>query len=348
MKKAIVYLNQFFGQIGGEDKADFKPEIKEGVIGPSIQLGKLLEDTIITHTIICGDNFIGSHTDEAIETIIKLLKDKDFDIFIAGPAFQAGRYGVACGHICKAVKERLNKPVVTSMHEENPGVDMFKKDMYILKGGNSAGRMRHDLADMARISNKILNNESILDAQTEGYFGRGSRHQVWLEDKKMSSDRAVEMIIKKLNNERYKTELPIPKIDRVPIAQAVKDISKATIALVNTGGIVPVDNPDRIQSASATRWGRYDISNTNDLKSGVYKTIHAGFDPTVADDDPDVITPIDALKTYEKEGTIGKLHKYFYSTVGTGTTQAEAAKMANEIIPYLQEAEVDAIIMVST
>lgn len=348
MKKAIVYLNQFFGQIGGEDKADFKPEIKEGVIGPSIQLGKLLEDTIITHTIICGDNFIGSHTDEAIETIIKFLKDKDFDIFIAGPAFQAGRYGVACGHICKAVKDKLNKPVVTSMHEENPGVDMFKKDMYILKGGNSAGKMRHDLADMAKIANKILNNESILDAQTEGYFGRGSRHQVWLEDEKMASDRAVEMIIKKLNNERYKTELPIPKIDRVPIAPAIKDLSKATIALVNTGGIVPVDNPDRIQSASATRWGRYDISNTNDLKSGVYKTIHAGFDPAVADDDPDVITPIDALKVYEKEEVIGKLHKYFYSTVGTGTTQAEAAKMANEIIPYLQEAKVDAIIMVST
>lgn len=348
MKKAIVYLNQFFGQIGGEDKADFKPQIKEGVIGPSIQMDKLLEDTIVTHTIICGDNFMGSNTDEAVEIIIEFLKDKDFDIFIAGPAFQAGRYGVACGQICKSVKEKLNKPVVTSMHEENPGVDMFKKYMYILKGGNSAGKMRHDLANMAKIANKILKNETILDSQTEGYFGRGNRHQVWIEDEKMAADRAVEMIIKKLNNESYETELPIPKIDKVPIAPAIKELSKATIALVNTGGIVPVDNPDRIQSASATRWGRYDISNTDDLKSGVYKTIHAGFDPAVADDDPDVITPIDALKTYEKEEVIGKLHEYFYSTVGTGTTQAEAAKMANEIIPYLQEAKVDAIIMVST
>lgn len=156
------------------------------------------------------------------------------------------------------------------------------------------------------------------------------------------------MIIKKLNGKKYETELPIPKIDKVPIASAIKDITKANIALVNTGGIVPVNNPDRIQSASATRWGRYDISNINDLKSGVYKTIHAGFDPAVADDDPDVITPIDALKLYEKEGYIGKLHEYFYSTVGTGTTQAEASKMANEMIPYLKESNVDAIIMVST
>ena len=29
MKKAIHYINQFFGGIGGEDKADFKPVLKE-------------------------------------------------------------------------------------------------------------------------------------------------------------------------------------------------------------------------------------------------------------------------------------------------------------------------------
>ena len=156
------------------------------------------------------------------------------------------------------------------------------------------------------------------------------------------------MLIKKLNNEAFETELVIPKLDRVPIADAVKDLSKATIALVTTGGIVPIDNPDRIQSASATRWGRYNIEGVDDLLGGVYKTIHAGFDPAAADADPDVVTPIDALRAHEKEGKLGKLHEYFYSTVGTGTTQAEAARMAKEIIPYLREAKVDAIIMVST
>ena len=348
MKKAIMYLNQFFGQIGGEDKANFKPEIREGVVGPSIQMEKLLEDTIITHTIICGDNYMGSNTDDAINKIIDFIKDKEFDIFIAGPAFQAGRYGVACGQICKVINEKLGKPVITSMHSENPGVEMFKNDIHIVCGGNSAGKMRRDLAGIAKIVNKILRNEKILDARTDGYFGRGIRHQVWLDDEKTASKRAVDMLIKKLNNEKYETELPIPKIDRVKIAPPIEDLSKSTIALVNTGGIVPVDNPDRIQSASATRWGRYDISNVDDLKSGIYKTIHAGFDPAVADDDPDVITPIDVLKLYENEGRIGKLHEYFYTTVGTGTTQAEAVKMAKEIIPYLKESKVDGIIMVST
>ena len=50
----------------------------------------------------------------------------------------------------------------------------------------------------------------------------------------------------------------------------------------------------------------------------------------------------------EKEGVFGTLHPFFYTTVGTGTTEAEATRMAKEIVPYLQEDNVDAVIMVST
>ena len=347
MKKAIMYVNQFFGQIGGEDKADFKPVIKCGLVGPAVELQKHL-DAEVTHTIICGDNFIGSNTEKAIEIIMGFLKDKEFDIFFAGPAFQAGRYGVACGQVCKAVKEKFNVPVITSMHIENPGVEMFKKDMYIFKGGHSAAKMKDDVKAMASFGNKLLKGEENLGADEEGYYARGIRHQVWRKDGVMAADRAVEMTIKKLNGKPYETELPMPKMDRVPIAPAIKDLSKAVIALVTSGGIVPIDNPDRIQSASATRWGRYNIEGIDDLKEGVYKTIHAGYDPAAADADPDVVVPLDVMRAYEKEGKIGKLHNYFYSTVGTGTTQGEAARMANEMIPYLKEDEVDAIILTST
>lgn len=121
----------------------------------------------------------------------------------------------------------------------------------------------------------------------------------------------IDMLLKKVNGQPFVTEMPIPKIDRVPIAPALKDLKKAKIALLNTGGIVPVDNPDRIQSASATRWGRYNIEGVDDLKDGVFKTVHAGFDPAASDADPDAITPIDALRALEKEGVYGSLHNWF-------------------------------------
>ena len=325
MKKAVLYINQFFGQIGGEEQAGIAPELHEGQVGPAMQFAKDL-DAEITYTIICGDNYMGTNTEAAVSEILGMLEGKEMDIFLAGPAFQAGRYGVACGTICKAVKEKFGVPVVTSMNVENPGVEMFKKQMYILEGGNSAAKMRKDVTAMVKVANKLLNGEPVGSADEEGYFARGIRRQTWLADGKPASERMVEMLVKKLNGEPFQTELPIPKIDRVPIAAAIKDLSKARIALVTTGGIVPVDNPDHIQSASATRW----------------------VDPAAADADPNVITPIDALKVLEKEGVYGSLHPYFYSTVGTGTTEAEAQRMAKEIVPYLQDDHVDGVILVST
>lgn len=347
MKKAIHYINQFFAGIGGEDKADHAPEIVEGTVGPAMAMNEIL-NAEITHTIICGDNFMGSREKEAVELILGFLEGKEFDIFIAGPAFQAGRYGFACGTICKAVQEKYNVPVITSMHIENPGVQMFKKDMPIFVGGKSAAKLRNDVKAMAAYANKVLANEETLSAEDEGYFPRGIRHQVWREDGKTAAQRGVEMLIKKLNNEPFQTELIIPEKDMVPVASLIKDLSKAKIAILNTGGIVPVDNPDRIQSASATRWGRYSIEGMEALKSGEFKTIHAGFDPAAADANPNVIVPLDALRELEKENKFGKLHPYFYTTVGTGTTQAEAARMAREILEKLEEDKVDGVIMVST
>ncbi|SHJ87011.1 glycine reductase [Dethiosulfatibacter aminovorans DSM 17477] len=348
MKKAVIYINQFFAGIGGEEFADHKPEIREGLIGPALAVNTVLKNAEITHTIICGDNYMGSNTEDAIAQINEMLEGLEFDIFFAGPAFQAGRYGVACGTICKSVKEKFNVEVITSMHAENPGVDMFKKDMYIFSGGKSAAAMRKDAKKMAALGDKILDGETAFLADEFGFFKRGIRYQVWLEDGKPAADRAIEMLLKKVNGEPFVTELPIPKVDRVPIAAPVTDLSKVRVALVTTGGIVPVENPDRIQSASATRWGRYDIGNMERLEGGVFKTIHAGYDPAAADADPNVCVPVDAVRDYEKQGVIGKLDDYFYTTVGTGTTEAEAQRMAKEMIPFMKQDGVDAIIMTST
>lgn len=350
MKKVICYVNQFFGGIGGEEKADQEPYIVEGRVGPVMAINDALKDAEVTHTIVCGDNYMGSNTTDAVARIMEMLKGKECDLFIAGPAFQAGRYGVACGSICKAVKEQLGVPVLTSMNAENPGVEMFKKDMIIFKGGNGAVKMRQDVKTLTNFANKLLAGEPNLGAEAEGYFARGCRHEKFLEDvrENTAAYRGVQMLIKKMNKQPYQTELVIPVKEVVPIAPAIQDLSKAVIAMVTTGGIVPVDNPDRIQSASATRWGKYDITGMDHLEPGKFKTIHAGFDPAAANATPDVIVPLDAMRAYEKQGKFGRLHNYFYSTVGTGTTEAEARRMAHEIIPHLVRDGVTAIILGST
>lgn len=348
MKKAIVYINQFFAGIGGEAAADQKPEFHDGVVGAAMALNAALDGAEVTHTIVCGDNYFGSNMKDAVAEILRFLQGVEFDVFLAGPAFQAGRYGVACGEICKAVKEKFGVPVVTSMHEENPGVEMFKQELYIFPGGKSAAKMRDDAGVMARFANKLLRGEPVGSASDEGFFKRGIRHQHFDPERVPAAKRVVAMLLKKLHGEPYETELPIPQSKHVPIAPPVKDLSKAKVALVTSGGIVPVDNPDRIQSASATRWGMYDILGMDRLEGGVFKTIHAGYDPAAADADPNVCVPLDALRAYEKEGKIGSIDSHFYTTVGTGTTEAEAARMAREIVDHLRNHNVDAVILTST
>ncbi|MEG2871713.1 MAG: glycine/betaine/sarcosine/D-proline family reductase selenoprotein B, partial [Clostridium sp.] len=101
--RIVHYINQFFAGIGGEEKADHTPEVREGAIGPGTGLKTVLgEDFEIVATVICGDNYFGENLDKATDIIIDMVKKYNPDIFVAGPAFNAGRYGVACGTICKA------------------------------------------------------------------------------------------------------------------------------------------------------------------------------------------------------------------------------------------------------
>ena len=55
-------------------------------------------------TLICGDNFLSDARDDAIRAIIPMLQDLKPDVVIAGPAFESGRYGLACAEVCKAAQ----------------------------------------------------------------------------------------------------------------------------------------------------------------------------------------------------------------------------------------------------
>ena len=151
--KIVHYTNQFFAGIGGEEKADYKPEVREEALGPGAALAQALgEDYEIVATVICGDNYFGENLDEATDTIIDMVKKYEPDVFFAGPAFNAGRYGVACGTICDAVQEELGIPAVTGMYTENPGADMFKNKVYTVSTKNSAAGMRKAVGSMAPLA----------------------------------------------------------------------------------------------------------------------------------------------------------------------------------------------------
>lgn len=348
MIKVVHYINQFYAGIGGEEKADIKPELREGFVGPGMGINGLIskEGAEIIATVICGDSYFNENIEEAKKEIIEMVKKHNPDLFIAGPAFNAGRYGVACGTIAKAVEEELGIPVLTAMYTENPGVDLFKKQLYIVETKNSAAGMRSALPTIAALALKLAKGEKIGSPAEEGYIERGIRKNYFADER--GSKRAVDMLVKKIKGEEFVTEFKMPVFDRVEPNEAVKDVSKAKIALVTSGGIVPKGNPDHIESSNASKFGKYDIDGVMDLTEETYETAHGGYDPTYANTDSDRVLPVDVLRKMEKEGKIGSLHRYFYTTVGNGTAVASSKKFGETIVKELIADGVDAVILTST
>lgn len=345
--KVLYYVNQFFGQVGGEDKAGMPPEYRKEKIGPAVGFeGLLKEEGEVIGTIICGDNYFNENKQEAMENIINIVKEASPDVFVAGPAFNAGRYGVACAEISKAIAQKLNIPVITGMYLENPGLDICKEIAYVVSTSDSAGGMRKALPLMASITYKMAKGLEVGSPEEEGYIARGMRKTLFME--KRGSKRAVEMLINRLQGKPFETEMPMPVFDVVAPADAIKDLSKATIALCTSGGIVPQGNPDHIQSASAQKWGKYNVSEAQALEAPCYYTTHGGYDPVYANEIPDRVAPLDILKEFEAVGYIGKVFDWFYTTTGTGTAVSKGKEFGIEIGAELKAAGVDGVILTST
>lgn len=347
MIRVVHYINQFFAGIGGEEKADWRPEARMGAVGPGIAFAAALGDRAeITGTVICGDGYYGEHTDEARERCLSLIKELKPGLLIAGPAFGAGRYGFACGDIAAAVSEKLGIPVVACMHAENPGVALYAKKIHIVPCSDNARGMAQAAKNTASFALKLFAGEVKGPARTEGYLPRGIRRNFIQE--KSGAERAVEMLLARLKDEPFRTEYEMPVFGRILPAPALKDLKNARIALVSSGGLVPLGNPDRIRVSSAENFGAYDISGIDDLTPDLYESIHGGYERAYASIDPDVIVPLDVMRELEREGVYGGLHPVFYTTTGTGTAVSFAEKFGREIGAELKKAKVDAVILTST
>ncbi|QXJ60362.1 glycine/betaine/sarcosine/D-proline family reductase selenoprotein B [Enterococcus raffinosus] len=343
--KVVHYINQFYAGIGGEEKADIQPFSEAKVVGPGLAfMNSFGDEAEIIGTVVCGDSFFNENLDSAKKDVLDRIKQFEPDIVIAGPAFNAGRYGIACGEVAQAVMTELGVPAVTGMYEENPGVEMYKKGAYIVPTRNSAAGMRKAVPVIANLALKLLKNEQV-SPEADSYFIRYRKN---FQDEKRGSARAVDMLVRKLKDEAFTTEYPMPEFDSVAPATAISDLSKARIALVTSGGIVPKGNPDRIESSSASKYGTYSIENVDTLSADSYETAHGGYDPVYANQDPNRVLPLDIVREMEKEGVIGSLHDYFYTTVGNGTAVANAKKYAAEIAQKLVADGVDAVILTST
>lgn len=353
--KVVHYLNQFFGQLGAEEAAAVGFSVKEGPVGPGVALqAQLGDDFEIVATVICGDDYFGDDTDKNAAEGLALVKKYNPDVFFAGPAFAAGRYSVACGAMCKAVQDELGIPCVSSMDESGPGMDMYRKEVYITKGSNNSRTMVPNVTDMAKLAKYLLEDkagketrlislEYLPDPVEYNYFTRDLLRNAKID--KSMAERAVEKMVQKLNGEPFVTEVVPERLEVIEPPKAIKDMSKATIAFVSDGGLVPKGNPDRMATRSNLIWAAYDLE---DLFKD-YEVVHAGYFNDYVLQDPDRLLPKDVMEDLVAEGRVGKLDNITYAMPACTTVSKKCAENGEEIAAAIVErGGVDGVILPST
>jgi glycine reductase len=345
--RIVHYLNQFFSGLGGEEKAGAGLEAHKGAVGPGKLLEQLLgNDASIVLTLVCGDNYAVENQQAMVAAAVEKVRDAEPDLFVAGPCFQAGRYGMAAGAVATVVQSELNIPVIIGMAEENPGADLYRESLYIIDSGENAAKMRDVLASMARLGMKLVAKNTIGLPDEEGYLPRGLITDRFVEQ--TAAERLVDMLLAKFKGEPFESEMRSTTFAPIPKPPAVKDLTKAKVMLVTDGGLVPKGNPDKIQGSAATRWGAYSIDGCDDLKGEHYEISHGGYDAQFVRQDPDRLVPLDVMRELEREGVIGKLHDSFLSTSGLANPLSNTRRMGREMAERAKELGIDAIILTST
>jgi glycine reductase len=344
--RVVHYINQFFGQAGGEEAASTGIRTELVPIGPGRGLQAALGDRAeIVATIICGDNYIAEQLDKVTEEIVKTIREFKPDLFFAGPAFNAGRYGVACGSLCAAVTKQLGIPAVTAMYAENPGREIYAPDVFILSSSDNARKMTETVENMARFGYKLLDGTLELDPEKEGFFERGCI--MVKEHRELASKRAVDMILAKYHGRPFKTEIPMPKGEQVDAPSPVADLSKAVILLATDGALCTAGNAEKMPVGVSKEYHIYNVEGKDTLTSKEYTCVHGGFDRTYVLEDPNRLVPLDAMRALEKEG-VTAFHHEILSCAGLANSISNGISMGKSMAEYVKNHNISAVILTST
>jgi glycine reductase len=341
------YLNQFFGGIGGEEHAGAAPVLRAGAVGPGTLLQHCLgSGATIVGTVICGDNRMAERTEETLPEVVALFRGLRPDLLVAGPAFAAGRYGLACAAVSAAARRALGIPAITALSPDNPGAEGLDPGVIAVIAGDTAVAARPAIEGLARLGLKLLRGEALGPADAEGYLPTGRRVNEFGEA--TGAERMVDMLLRRLRRQPFTSEVVVPRFDGVTPAPPVRDLREVVLGIVTTSGVVRQGNPEGVESWRATKWVRYSLAGLDRMSAEEYTCVHGGYDNRHVRADPNRTVPLDVLRAWEKHGRIGRLHDVLWSTVGNVMPVEWARQRGREVAQELRDAGIQAVILTAT
>lgn len=349
MIRVLHYLNQFFAGIGGEDKAGQEVLFLPRAVG----IGTALEASLKNHgveyaTLVCGDNYFHEQEEQALRAMRSAIDQFQPDFFLAGPAFNAGRYGIACAKVCSWVRDNWRIPAITGMHENNPGTQEIGRHVFVVQTGASTASMAEAAKRFAALLELLVAQDSAGAAAFRAEYCLVIPRRFTIRTEQPDYARAVDLMLAKLSGLPYESEIPLMAIAHHAIPNLSGSLQDATLALVTEGGLVPKGNPDRLESSRGSRYFKYSLAGLDNLARGEFAAMHTGYDTSTVDEDPDRILPLDAMRELEKNLRFKKLYDHYFVTTGTGAMPSKMAELGAGIAGELVSSGVNGVILTAT
>ena len=131
-------------------------------------------------------------------------------------------------------------------------------------------------------------------------------------------------------------------------ATPIADLTRATIAMVTTGGLVRKGNPEKQSAANAVRYHRHSVASLESLTPEAWEAYHAGYFNHIVNKNPNYILPLSFLRELEAAGRVGRVHEHIYALPGVSTPVAGARELGRAIAEDLKQARVDGALLVAT
>jgi glycine reductase len=341
------YINQFFAGLGSEEANDTPLQVKEGPVGPGRALQQALgEQGSVVSTIFAGDDFFISNQEDAVSQVAAAPREIKPDLLLAGPAFDAGRYGLACALVCKTAWD-MGIPAVTGMHPDNAGMSAYRQDVLAMPTGETPVEMAANLKSMLGLGLKLVRKEPLGPADAEGFLPTGIRRLHQRE--KLGGRRAVDMVLDRVLGRPFVSEIPAWPYDMVDPPDPVLDLRGVTLGLVTSAGIVPRGNPDQQSSAIPRKVMSYKIAGLDALVVDDWESVHGGFKGYIYNTvNPNYAMPLPAVRVAEAKGLVKAVYPKVFSVVGAGCPVSDAKRMGGEIARQFKKDGVQAAIIAST
>jgi D-proline reductase (dithiol) PrdB len=132
--------------------------------------------------------------------------------------------------------------------------------------------------------------------------------------------------------------------DSAAFTELLKPLSECRVAFVSTAGVRLKSQPPFDLENERGDWSWRRIPGDVDARNLI--VTHAHYDTTDANEDPNVVFPIDALRSLAQDGTVGgvsALHAGLMGWIPDGAPLQE--QTAPEVAHALKDADVDAVVL---